>query len=278
MRVLITDDVEAFRLRAEPLLLAHEAENNLLFGIMRSVALGRYEDPLLACVEDESGDILAVAIRTPPHNLVLSAAAAETTRALAEMIDGPFPGVQAEAKQALVFAEAWTARSGGSFHLQMDQTIYALSRLRAPAGVPGRARVATDDDRELLLEWTEDFEREALPRDGTHTGQASRRVTWFLEDPEAGVIFWEHNGEPVSMAGNSGPTPNGMRIGPVYTPPRFRGRGYATAAVAETSARLLAAGRRFCFLYADRANATSNGVYLRLGYEPVCDAAVYRFG
>jgi GNAT superfamily N-acetyltransferase len=31
-----------------------------------------------------------------------------------------------------------------------------------------------------------------------------------------------------SMAGFGGKTPNGIRIGPVYTPPEHRGRGYGT--------------------------------------------------
>jgi predicted GNAT family acetyltransferase len=63
----------------------------------------------------------------------------------------------------------------------------------------------------------------------------------------------------------------------VYTPPGRRGRGYATALVAALSAELLAAGRRFCFLYTDLANPTSNRIYQRIGYERVCDSAEIRF-
>ena len=29
-------------------------------------------------------------------------------------------------------------------------------------------------------------------------------------------------------------------------------------------------GRRFCFLYTDLTNPTSNAIYTRIGYEPVC--------
>jgi predicted GNAT family acetyltransferase len=94
-------------------------------------------------------------------------------------------------------------------------------------------------------------------------------------DPDTGrgVLLWEHDGEIVSFAGWGGPTPNGARVGPVYTPPELRGRGYATAATAELSRRLLASGRRFCFLYTDLANPTSNAIYERIGYRRVCESA-----
>jgi predicted GNAT family acetyltransferase len=91
-----------------------------------------------------------------------------------------------------------------------------------------------------------------------------------------GFALWE-DGEPVSMAGWGSPTPNGMRIGPVYTPPERRGRGYGSAATAAASAEQLAAGRTFCFLYTDLSNPTSNKIYMDIGYEPVCDSIEYAF-
>jgi predicted GNAT family acetyltransferase len=66
-------------------------------------------------------------------------------------------------------------------------------------------------------------------------------------------------------------------VGPVYTPPELRGRGYATTLVAELSRWLLGRGNRFCFLYTDLANPTSNAIYARIGYRRVCDALEYRF-
>ena len=79
------------------------------------------------------------------------------------------------------------------------------------------------------------------------------------------------------MSGYGGETPNGIRIGPVYTPPEQRGHGYATGLVAEQSRSLLAGGRRFCFLYTDLDNATSNALYRRIGYRLVCESAEVRF-
>jgi predicted GNAT family acetyltransferase len=79
------------------------------------------------------------------------------------------------------------------------------------------------------------------------------------------------------MAAASGSTPNGVRVGYVYTPPPLRGRGYAAAVTAALSLLLLESGRRFCFLYTNLADPVSNGIYRRLGYVQVSDATAFRF-
>ena len=87
--------------------------------------------------------------------------------------------------------------------------------------------------------------------------------------------LWE-DGEVVSLTGVGSLTPNGVRIGPVYTPPEARNRGYASALVATASQEQLEAGRRFCFLFTDLANPTSNHIYQTIGYEPVRDVDMWR--
>jgi predicted GNAT family acetyltransferase len=79
------------------------------------------------------------------------------------------------------------------------------------------------------------------------------------------------------LAGAARPTVNGIAIGPVYTPPQFRGKGYASSLVAKLSQHLLDQGRTFCTLFTDLANPTSNRIYQNIGYRPVCDYTVYRF-
>ena len=107
------------------------------------------------------------------------------------------------------------------------------------------------------------------------------RVQLSLEDWASGsgrrFWLWEADGEPVALAGASGATPHGIRIGPVYTPPPHRGRGFASNLTAAVSQTLLDEGRRFCFLYANQANGTANRIYQGIGYEPVTDAVMLRF-
>ena len=80
------------------------------------------------------------------------------------------------------------------------------------------------------------------------------------------------------MAAWAGPTPNGVRVNFVYTPPGFRCRGYGSTLVASLSRHLLNSGRKFCCLFTDRANPTSNRIYQRIGYRFVSDGQRWNFG
>ena len=147
---------------------------------------------------------------------------------------------------------------------------------RPPADVPGTMRPYRPGDRDLALRWLDAFIAEALPSEHVHEAAEvilERRV----DEPEGGLVLWHVDDEPVSLAGFGGPTPDGIRIGPVYTPPELRRHGYASALVGRTTAMLLGSGRRFCFLFTDLANSTSNNIYRNVGYEAVTDVDQYAF-
>ncbi|MHB0856615.1 MAG: GNAT family N-acetyltransferase [Anaerolineae bacterium] len=60
-------------------------------------------------------------------------------------------------------------------------------------------------------------------------------------------------------------------------PPPYSGMGYATSCVAHLSILLLERGFRYCCLFANAANATSNYVYGKIGYRLVCRMSEVRF-
>jgi predicted GNAT family acetyltransferase len=157
----------------------------------------------------------------------------------------------------------------------MSERIYKLERVIPVTGVTGTLREAEERDVPLLAAWVEAFEREALPFEPPVDGEAWARRR--LASPVSHTYLWEVDGQPVSMVGCGNPTPHGIRVGPVYTPPGLRGHGYGSACVAAACQRELDAGRRYCFLYADLANPTSNHIYQAVGYEPVSDVAMYTF-
>jgi predicted GNAT family acetyltransferase len=86
---------------------------------------------------------------------------------------------------------------------------------------------------------------------------------------------WENEGRPVSTA-LVATTSHGITVSLPH-PRELRNRGYASACVAALSQQLLDAGWHFCTLYTDLANPTSNSIYQRIGYRPVCDSAEYHF-
>ncbi len=136
-------------------------------------------------------------------------------------------------------------------------------------------RAYRDLDRPLALAWLNAFLVEAIGE--TAVEDAESTLEHRLSDPHGGIVLWEVGGAPVSLAGFGGPTANGIRVGPVYTPRELRRRGYGTALTARLTRSLLDHGRRFCFLFTDLANPTSNGIYMRIGYVPVTDVEEWRF-
>ncbi|MFL5758556.1 MAG: GNAT family N-acetyltransferase [Thermomicrobiales bacterium] len=266
---------------AGPFLVDHEAEHCLPLGICAGLAEHSEEltpTSYLAVVE-QAGAVAAVAICTPPHHLVL--ARTRTPEAIALIaadvcqVHPDLAGVLGPPGVSRAFADAWQRLTGRSARLSMAQRIYALTAVIPGAGVPGSLRPATEADRKLLVEWVRAFASEAFP--DAIPGAAERMVDARLASPVAGFSFWEDAG-PVSLVGYSGPTPHGIRIGPVYTPPAHRRKGYASAAVAAVSQLLLDGGRQFVCLFADLANPTSNRIYQAIGYRPVADVDDYQFG
>jgi predicted GNAT family acetyltransferase len=265
--------------RAGGFLLADEARHNLPLGILTL----RREHPdvypeLAAWIVTEGADVVAVAVRTPPHNLVVARpAAAEALHAIVDAIADELPGVVGAVPEIDSFTRAWTARRGVVATTRFEQRIYALRGVVAPTGVPGSMRLAHAGDRELVLSWMTAFTAEAL-HGLDDPLRVERSVDARLQSSTtSGIALWEVEGRVVSLAGFGGATPNGLRIGPVYTPRPFRGRGYGSAVTAGVSRLVLDRGKRFCFLYTDLANPTSNAIYRRIGYEPVCDSREIAF-
>ncbi len=284
MRLVRYEDIEAFYPRAEPFLVAHEAEHNLQLGICSTLLQrgGDYAGPPYLALVEQDGEVAAAAIRTPPFNVVLSLMADEHLDEALTLLVGDLrvvypdlPGVLGPAQISRAFAERWEAETGRPYSPGMRERIYQLTAVRHPSGVPGQMRRATHEDGALLEAWLAAFAAETGV-DGD-LREPARWVERALASPVRDVMLWE-DGQLVSLACSGGRTPNGSRIGPVYTPPEARGHGYASACTAALSQMLLDQGRRFCFLFTDLANPTSNHIYQEIGYEPVGDVDIYLFG
>jgi predicted GNAT family acetyltransferase len=272
------EEAQEFLDAASAFLLEDEARHNLLLGLAETirVAPAVYPERRFWLVRD-GANVTAAALRTPPYNLVLARPRSdEALRALVAGLTEDLPGVVGARPEVDRFAELWAETHRVTPRLVFDQGLFALEHvLRVPPS-GGAPRPATRADERLLLDWLGAFAAEALHEEPDEEHRR-RMLEHRLGAAGAGFLLWEDGGEAVSLAGFGGATANGIRVGPVYTPPELRGRGYATALVAELSARLLAQGRRFCFLYTDLANATSNAIYERIGYVRVCDAAQIAF-
>jgi GNAT superfamily N-acetyltransferase len=254
--------------QAVPMLMLREAENNLIIGKATALAAKPPEAANLLISISDNGSLVGAAMMTPPHHLVMTNLADSAVDALAHWLHdrgiSP-PGISAPVPSARRLAMTWKALSGVEAQLRRSLRVFLIDHVIPPARqASGSFHVAMNDDSSILQDWCEAFGHsigEPSPQARMLAAERLRQQAFFVwKDPAA-----------VSMAGVAGPTPNGIRINSVYTPPEHRNRGYASACVAALSQRMLDTGRRFCFLYTDLANPTSNGIYARIGYRRVCD-------
>jgi GNAT superfamily N-acetyltransferase len=170
---------------------------------------------------------------------------------------------------ASAFAGSWVERCHQGAEPAEGQRIHRLVGSPRMPLVSGTLRPATSQDLDLVCRWSDGF---ALETGGFVAGhdavrdRVRRREVWLWDD-----------GGPVAMAAAKAPVASVSRVGPVYTPPESRGRGFAGAAVATLSAQLLSSVATTCILYTQLSNPTSNSVYRRIGYEPVIEVLRYRF-
>ncbi|MDB4950958.1 MAG: putative acetyltransferase [Gemmatimonadetes bacterium] len=282
MRLVRHHDAADFLRATGTHLGAAEIEHSLILGATLGLRDGPSSAPspapYLASVWD--GDALVMAaLHRPPQPLVLAdvrtdasgAAAALMARDLQAADQAP-AHVLASVEAAAAFAAAWCRAAGCRAMVAMRQRLHALTQVEVVRCAAGAMRRAGPADEAVVGAWAWAFAQEAIGEasEGESRATAERRIA-------AGEVWLWDDGEPRAMAATTRPTPGGIAINSVYTPPAGRGRGHATALVAALSRRMLADGRRFCVLFTDLANPTSNAIYARIGYRPVRDFTLYRF-
>jgi predicted GNAT family acetyltransferase len=276
-----TEDLDEFLTRAGDFLRSRPALHTVPLTVTdalrrRGLHIYSSEAPRFGVLDD--GTVRATLLHTPPFQLHVTPLTDQEADALAARLvdlDHPVPGLSARQETAEAFAAAWRRRTGTTATLRKRQRLYRLAELTVPKPRPeGRVRIAGPEDRELLIRWKGEFDT-----DIEHTTGGDRAEWADARIAQGGVTLWETpDGTPVSLAGVTPEIAGQVRIAPVYTPAALRGRGYAGAATAEVSRAAREAGASEILLFTDLDNPTSNGLYQRIGYRPVADFAVWRFG
>jgi len=257
--------------------MAHRVVSRLADGVVQP------EHDWWLSVLDAAGNVVGVGMRTAtfePRPLFLLPMPDEAAIDLAQSLvargepvlalNGALPAVR-------IVADELARRTGGMVRVAQHTRLFEVVEVVAPTSSAGRLAAVTEADMDLVTEWTTAFMGDADEQAGRPRGASAHDVpdkARLLDRIRADQLwFWlDESANPVHLTGVSPPSFGVVRIGPVYTPPIERGRGWASNAVAKVSQQQLDHGARVC-LFTDQANPTSNRIYAGLGYRPICDMA-----
>ena len=262
--------MDAFIADTLEIMLENEAQNNLPISFTKN-ASADCAKWLLASVKDEGGAVVLVAACTPPFNIVLYETGNRPNDAAVRLLSGElksmgfaFPGVLAEQSLAHRFAEVYAGREG--FRTNLSMNIMRLDRVNEVEKAPGFCRPLREDDLFYVPYWERAFGEDCRVEVYDIKTNAERLKKRLGKDIH---YIWVDN-HPVSQAVHGRGTYKGAVVNGVYTPPHYRGRGYASSVVAELSQILLERGNKYCCLFADAKNPISCGIYRKIGYADIC--------
>ena len=287
MKFKLYTDVHEFYNDTYDVLMCHETQNMIPLG---NIIIGHegkdktdWRDPknwLMVAVYDGSS-IQLIAVMTPPHNITLYARDnLINPKAINCLLDGltnyEIPGVTTEKTLAEYFANEYTARKDLTFEISMNQRIYELTSVNPNIKKLGNIRLLVEKDMPYFPYWAEAFNSANIyGKTEMQIPQSADPYSYRLSTKKLYVL--EDNGIPVSMAGFTREMQTAIGVAFVYTPPYWRGKGYATSCVAQISQIALDNGFTRCVLYTDLSNPTSNSIYQKIGYVPVCDSLMLKF-
>lgn len=280
LKIQIESTASDFLQATGDVLSAREAEYSLLIGLcelhrIKDSAVNNY---VYATVR--RGDRVLGGLCASEKNLVLPALEEPVLKNIAEFLKDKnikFPGVVGPALTSEAFSRIWSQLTNQSCRLGMGQKIYRLDTVTMPKDISGQLALAGMEHIALVGQWLLEFSVESLPHEPTSLQKTSEIAVAKIEKQE--VYLWlDIDGTPLAMNMVGRPTKNGISVSAVYTPPTLRRKGYASALVAHTSQRMLNSGRKFCVLYTDAANPTSNKIYQQIGYNEVALSKHFVFG
>jgi GNAT superfamily N-acetyltransferase len=166
--------------------------------------------------------------------------------------------------------------------LEEDQELYSLD-LSAWTPPPAlardplvRCRAPLPAEREMLRAFRFAYELESLGRDANDPAARTQSDAWLdaqIDEEVAWVAV--ASGAPVSYAGFNATLPDIVQLGPIYTPPECRGRGYARAVVAHSVQVAKERGATRAVLFTKNPNAVKS--YEAVGFQHVGDYGLVLF-
>lgn len=279
IRVLANGDVAEL----ERFLMAHAASSMFLRSNVRAAGLDYhgnvYEAVYVAAFDGRR--IVGVVAHAWNNNLILQAPVHVELLSIeaVRLSNRPVAGLLGPADQA---ADARTALGLASAPMTFEgiEELYSLDlrNLVVPESLTAGNHVcrhSRDAELPLLIQWRKEYAKEALRvSEGIALEEESRE---WIERSHRENVLWvlEDGGECVSTTCFNAMLPDSVQVGGVWTPPEFRGRGYARSAVAGSLIEARAHGVTQSILFTDTPAA--HRAYVSLGYRVIGKYALLLF-
>jgi GNAT superfamily N-acetyltransferase len=272
MSVHSTGSVDEYAHAVQAFLEEEPCARNVLLTVIDQVRAHPAADPPPSFwwVTAGSGAVVGAASWTPPYPLLVSSvppdAAAELAAAMvarAVSLQLAPPGLNGPEASAGAVAMAWAQATGDTIVRERLILLNVLGNLIEVPTPPGTRRAATLDDVPMLGMWLDAFGAEVdIIVGASSVATAERSVRAGMYD------LWIDDAIPVCLVGHR-VAAGVLRVGPVYTPPEHRNRGYGRRLTYEVTAGALEhPDVHQAMLFTDAANPVSNSIYRQAGYEP----------
>lgn len=228
---------------------------------------------------DENGDVIGVLAHYWNGNIMMQALDKAilgglihafrdaTTRPIAGIL-GADEQAKAVIDELLLADKAYaTNRSEGLYTLDLDKLSVPEKFDFSESEMIDAGKV----DRSILTRWIKAYEIEALGSEDNDAldGHVESRVNRTINGTDCWALLID--GEPVSLSGFNARLPDIVQIGPVWTPPEYRSRGYARVLVAMTLQKAKADGADQAILFTD--NPAAAKAYEAIGFK---ETGLYR--
>lgn len=279
MKINFSKSAAEFLNEVSHFLEKREAEYSLMLGLceLKKINNQAIDENVYVSVYDS--DHLIGALLVNERSLVITEFTDSILKKIAESLFATnikIPAVVGPASTSEKFADIWGQLTQQSYKLAMGQKIYQLDKVISPKNTNGKLVAATDEYTEIISQWLYQFNIESLPHEPATIQKALNLAQTKIKKGE--IYLWlDIQNKPVSMNLVTRPTQNGISIGGVYTPVELRKNGYASATVAQTSQLMLSSGKKFCVLYTDVENPTSNKIYQNIGYKEIATSQHFIF-
>ena len=268
------DDIQKIPEEVKQYLDQHPAINFETIGILEQLSENpKAFDGILECiVASKARQIQVITCRIRPYNLLISHSLnSKSISSIVEYFqksDVSLPGIYGPAEEVKQFTKIWKDLSGEDFKSSDEFLQYSLKTMKMSAQFIGDISIATKKQEKLLKGWTEESVREIIPSSTDEfVKSCTKSFLKLLENDK--VFILEEEGLLVSMATISGQTKTMQAINDVYTPPEYRGKGYATELCIFLCDYILDYCKNTPILWVKTTNYAAIHIYEKIGFEQV---------